>query len=185
MADSDAEVRTAPIEAFAQSIQDVIDPSKVDMHYFRTQTSRKSHESPMKWARHMEQHEDRLRNESEKVYLVVSDLRIKISSQDFSNTVGRQAKNCTHTRNEVYLPLRQAYTLHEKHWAIEVDGVYYELIQRNNVSKFSSDVTVERNDRHTVARIFLGITHCRHDALKEIGKMQEPPRIHSGETTKN
>lgn len=173
MADSDAEVRTAPIEAFAQSIQEVIDPSKVDMHYFRTQTSRKSHESLMKWARHMEEHEDRFRNQSERVYLVVSDLRLKMSSQGFSNSVGCQAKTRVNVRNEVYLPLQQASSLHEKHWALEVDGVYYELIQRDNVSKFSSDIAVERNDRRIVARIFLGVTHCHYNALKEIGKMQK------------
>jgi hypothetical protein len=63
--------------------------------------------------------------------------------------------------------------------------VYYELIQRDNVSKFSSDVAVERNDRRIVARIFLGVTHCHYNALKEIGKMQKLRQMYQGEITKN
>lgn len=184
MADTDAEVRTSPIEAFAESIQHVIDPSKVDMHYFKTQTSRKSRESLLKWARNMENHEDQFRNLSERVYLVVSDLRLKVSAQDFSNSLGRQAKNFANMRNEVCLPLGQAYTLHEKHWAIEVDGIYYELVQQDNISSFSSTITVESDNRHIVARIFLGATHCCHGALKEIGMMQRPPQLDQGDVAK-
>jgi hypothetical protein len=175
MADTDAEVRTAPIEAFAQSIQDVIDPSKVDLHYFKTQTSWKSRESLIKWARHMEEHEEQFENRSDRVYLVISDLRLKMSSQGSSSFVGNQGRNRTKARNEVYLPLEQAADLHEKHWALEVDGIYYELVQRNNVSMFSSDVTVENHNRHIVARIFLGVTHCLHNALKKIGKLRKLP----------
>lgn len=179
MAGTDAELRTAPIEAFAQSIQDVIDPSKVDMHYFRTQTARKSRESLMKWARYMKDHEAQFQNRSVRVYLVVSDLRLKMSSQGFSSSADSQAREFVNARDKAYLPLEQASSLHEKHWALEIDGVYYELIQRSNVSKFSSNVTVGRNDRHIVARIFLGGTHCHHDALKEIGKIRNYHRIHS------
>jgi hypothetical protein len=89
------EIERSSIEAFvpfAQNIQGFVDPSKVDMHYFRTQTVQKSHKSLVKWKAHMEDIEAQFPERSERVYLVVSDLRLKMSSQGYSSSRGDQAR---------------------------------------------------------------------------------------------
>ena len=160
----------APINAFASSIRSVFDPSKVDMHYVQTQTAWRSSKAMIRWADRMHEHETNVPNSSERVYLVVSDLKLKMSSQRYSSgSMRRQAGRLVSRRDYVYLPDKNVRTLHEKHWAIEINGVYYELVQKHNRSHFSSSVSIEENDREIVARIFVGTTHCQYHALRDIG----------------
>jgi len=162
------------MEAFAQRIHDVVDPSKVDLHYFETQTAQKNHESLMEWAKQMEGNEAQVSNPSERLYLVASDLRLKMSSRGYYISKGGRGKKCIGRKDELYLPRKEIDTLYEKHWAVEINGKYYELTQQDNIAKFSSDTTVEQNDRYIAARIFIGTTHYQHEALTNIGMLKKP-----------
>ena len=156
-------------EAFARQLQDIVDPSKPDMHYINTQTAMKSYDMLRHWAKHMGYHELQTTQPHERVYLVVSDLKLKLSFQQYSGSIGSQ-KGCFAPRRGIFLHEKDIETLHEKHWAVEIDGRYYELVRNDrNISSFSSEALVEDNDRQIVARIFMGSTHIERRGLSSIG----------------
>lgn len=164
MAADEAEAAAA---AFASKVQRMLDLADADMKKVRTQTARKNHNQLLRWADHMRQHEARTELH-ERVYLVASDLRLVLKSQRSSGNNKWQESRCRQ-RRDTFLEEKNVGTLHEKHWAVEVNGRYYELVRGACGSRFSSTKPVERCDRQIAARIFIGTTHCEHNALEEIG----------------
>lgn len=162
------EYRAATAE-LARNFKGMFDPSKVDMHKIRTQTARMNNELLLNWADHMYHHEAQTEKQHERVYLVVSDLKLIAASQHYSGQVKWQ-RNQSKPRAHLFLHEQDVETLHEKHWAVEINGRYYELVRDEDASFFSSANRVEDNDRQIVARIFIGTTHLGHPALKDIGK---------------
>jgi hypothetical protein len=154
--------------AFIRRIERIIDLRKVDMHKMKTQTANKNIEVLRKWAKRMYDHEAQTKQHYERVYLVASDLRAIITSQRHSGKE-KWRTSASRQRRDLYLRERELESLHEKHWAVEVDGRYYELVRDEYGSHFSSAIRTEHCDRQIAARIFIGTTHCGHSALKEIG----------------
>lgn len=157
--------------ALARKIRKMLDIPRVDMHKVRTQTVRKNHDILYSWARRMQYHESRTELQHERVYLVASELQIVLTSQQHLGKNKWQHSNCNQ-RSDTFLTEKGMRTLHEKHWAVEINGRYYELVRDGQGSHFSSTIGVERCDRQIAARIFIGTTHCEHGALKEIGTSQ-------------
>lgn len=142
----DPQYRTVAAE-LARRIQSMIDPSNVDMHKIHTQTARTNREILLSWREDMDYHEAQTENQYERVYLVASDLRLLTLSEDYS---GQGKWHSAHSKflNHSFLHARDIDSLHESHWAIEIDGRYYELVRLHGArSKFSSDCRVEDNDR--------------------------------------
>jgi hypothetical protein len=162
----------AAAAAFAHKVQRMIDIPNADMHGVRTQTARKNHDQLFRWANHMREHETRTIHQHERVYLVASDLRIVLKARHYSGYDKWKKSKCKQ-RSDAFLEEKDIKTLHEKHWAVEINGSYYELVRGINGSRFSSENPVERCDRRIAARIFIGTTHCEHEALQEIGTAQQ------------
>lgn len=157
----------AAIAAFAKKIDRMLDLAHADMNFVHTQTKRRNHKQLLQWAEHMCQHEART-EPHKRVYLVASDLRLVVTSQRSSSNSKWQKSRCRQ-RGDTFLKEKDVRTLHEKHWAVEINGRYYELVRSPYGSRFSSTIPVHRCDRQITARIFIGTTHCEHDALEEIG----------------
>jgi hypothetical protein len=154
--------------AFARKIQRMLDLAGADMRKLRTQTARKNHDQLFSWANHMREHEAQTIHPYERVYIVASDLRLVLTSRHCSGYDKWQNAKCKQ-RSDAFLEEKDIETLHEKHWALEIDGTYYELVRGINGSRFSSASPVEQCNRRITARIFIGTTHFRREALQEIG----------------
>jgi Tfp pilus assembly protein PilV len=164
MAGGMAEAATA---AFAIKVQRMLDLAHADMNFVHTQTTRRNHKQLLQWAEHMRQHEARTELH-ERVYLVASDLRLVVTSQQSSDNSKWQKSRCRQ-RRDTFLEEKDVRTLHEKHWAVEINRRHYELVRSAYGSRFSCTNRVEWCDRQITARIFVGTTHCEHNALEEIG----------------
>jgi hypothetical protein len=154
--------------AFARRIERIIDLRKVDMHKMETQTTNNNIEVLRKWAKCMYDHEVQTKQHHERVYLVASDLRAIMTSQRHSGK-DKWRTSDSRRRRDLFLREKELESLHEKHWAVEVDERYYELVRDEYGSHFSSAIRTEHCDRQIAVRIFIGTTHCEHSALKEIG----------------
>lgn len=154
--------------AFRHRIERITDLSSAHMHIMETQTTNENIEVLRRWAKHMNYHQSQTRQRHERVYLVASDLRAFTASQLYSGKE-KWRTSASRQRQDLFLDEEELESLHEKHWAVEVDGRYYELVRDEYGSHFSSAIRTEDCDRHFAARIFLGTTHCEHSALKAIG----------------
>ena len=140
------------------------------MHPIRTETARINRERLLHWRDEMDYHEAQTRGWRERVYIVFSDLNLLVLSE---NSTGQGKWHSPHTKNpsRPFLHERDVDSLHGSHWAVEIDGRYYELVRLpGDRSKFSSKSRVEDNDRQILARIFIGTCHLGHTALEEIGR---------------
>ena len=164
-----ARENTAAAVALARKIKEFIDIPNADMRYLRTQTAQKNHEQILRWVDRMSYHERRITQPHERVYLVVSELRLIVASHRKSGSTNWKSSRCRQ-REGSFLKDEDIESLHSKHWAVEVDGRYYELTRDARGSRFSSSRRIEQCDRQIVARIFIGDTHFEHEALKEIGR---------------
>ena len=111
------------------------------------------------------QHRESFIKPSDRVYLVASDLRLSVFSYQKYNKCSARAKPIHST----YLSDVTLKVLHEKHWAVKKDDIYYGLAQIHGMAEFTYRSHVDDNDRHIIARIFLGPSHMGPRALEEIG----------------
>jgi hypothetical protein len=161
---------TIAAAGLAQRIRCLVDPSRVDMHKICTQTSKTNRDILLSWREQMGYHEFQTKNCRERVYLVVSDLRL-LAISELSLGQGKWHSAHTDPPNKLFLRERDINSLHENHWAVEVDERYYELVRLpGDRSRFSSDHRVQDNDRQILARIFIGTTHLGQKALNDIGR---------------
>jgi hypothetical protein len=157
------------IDDLADRVQSMADPSKVNMYKIHTRTARMNREKLLRWKEEMDTHQQQTKDPRERVYLVVSDLRLLAMSENYSGQ-GKWHSAHTDLPHRPFLHERDINSLHESHWAIEIHGRYYELVRvHGDRSKFSSEHRVEENGRQIMARIFLGTTHLGHHALDAIG----------------
>jgi hypothetical protein len=99
----------------------------------------------------------------------MSDLKLLLASrQKVQKVLDETTREIRHPK--VFLDPKEIDDLHEKHWAIEIDGRYYELVRdEDDQSHFSARNRVGHFDRRVASRIFMGTTHCEHHALESIG----------------
>lgn len=155
-------------KALARKIEHIANPSIPEMYQIWTRTALENKNSLLNWAFHMDEHEARTKNRHERVYLVVSELRLVTKSRRSSSK--EKGQNTTSTqRTSCFLLRKDIKVLHEKHWALEINGRYYELTTDEDGSDFLFGELVGESNRRITARIFIGTTHCEHRALKEIG----------------
>ena len=107
--------------------------------------------------RHTKQHE--------RVYLVASELQRVTWSRERSKKFPTKGST---KASGVFISQREIGRLHERHWAMEVDGQYYELVRDEHKSRFATKPT-EQCDRNICARIFLGRTHHEKGSLEAVG----------------
>lgn len=157
--------------AFARRVDNMTIPWRVDMHKIRTRTARMNREKLLLWKEEMSYHEAHTKDPRERVYLVVSDLRLLALSENYSNAQGKWHSAHTELPTHSFLHERDINSLHESHWAVEINKHYYELVRlHGDRSKFSSDERVDENERQILARIFIGTSHLGRAALDAIGK---------------
>jgi hypothetical protein len=159
------------MQSLKRKVAKLTDPAKVELHKIG-QTSRTNRHLLSVWAQNMRHHEMQTPHPYERVYLVVSDLKLLLASrQKVQKVLDEKTRGIRHSR--VFLDSKELDDLHEKHWAIEVDGRYYELVRdEDDHSHFSARNRVGHFDRRVAARIFIGTTHCEPRALESIGKSE-------------
>jgi hypothetical protein len=160
---------TPAMRALKRKVGRLMDPLDVDLLRIGTQTSTKNDDLLYDWAGEMRLHESKTARPYERVYLVVSDLKLLLASrQKIEKTLDEKIRSVRHS--DVFLDSKEIDGLREKHWAVEVDGRYYELDRdKEDRSFFSARKHVGHFDRRVAARIFIGTTHFEHRALKSIG----------------
>jgi hypothetical protein len=154
--------------AFVERVHAMTDLLYINTRRIQTQTAKSNHDVLLWWSDYMRYHEAQTKRPHERVYLVASDLRLVFQSNLYSGPNKWEARP-SRQRSGLFLKDKDIKTLHEKHWAIEINGRYYELNRDDRGSNFSSAIRVGDCDRHIAARIFMGTTHCKHRALKDIG----------------
>jgi hypothetical protein len=159
----------SPAAMAVQRIDTLTDPSQAELQKLEYQSTATNFNNLRNWSKHMRYHESQTVHAHERVYLVVSDLKLILASrQKVQKAFEGNFSSGTHS--VPFLDQKEIESLHEKHWAVEINGRYYELVRdENSLSFFSSRSGAGQFDRRVAARIFIGTTHCEHRALDEIG----------------
>ena len=151
-------------EAFQSNLVRIADPACIYAKQLRSQTAKKTLRTLEDWADCMHKYEKQVKDPRDRVYLVASDIRLS----EVSYQASRKSTSSKHDPDD-FISTLKLQTLHEKHWAVETDGRYYELFQQEGDSEFSCRAYVDNDFRHVIARIFIGCTHMGHIALQAIG----------------
>jgi hypothetical protein len=159
------------MRALKRKIDKLMDPLHVELLSIGGQTLNSNHDMLYDWSKGMRYHESKSTRLWERVYLVVSDLKLMLASRHkLEKALDNKSPGPLVSHSGVFLNPKEIDGLREKHWAIEVDGAYYELDRdKRDQSFFSSRRRVGHFDRRIAARIFLGTTHFERRALQSIG----------------
>ena len=153
------------ITDFQHRILRAADPFVFDQNPLQSQTKYESQHLLRSWIERSVTHEVIVKPYSQRAYLVASDLSLLQSS--YANAKSLDADVA---RRPPRQPSEELRKLYQKHWAIEIGGRYYELVQKDGLSEFSCASVTRRDLRRVVMRIFVGRSHMAPQVLEAIGE---------------
>ena len=150
---------------FQRRILRAADPFTFDQSPLESQTKYKNQHLLRSWLDRSIQHEASVKPYSQRAYLVASDLSLLQSSYANAKSLDSEVARRPPERSD-----KELRKLYQKHWAVEIGGRYYELVQKDGWSEFSCASVARRDLRRVITKIFIGRTHMVPQVLERIGK---------------